>query len=215
MCRPIRRLMLRMIRAVRPMNKLLALVDMDRTLVDYDRQLWKDLRGLAAPGEPDPSEIHPQPFWIRNRIEMIRRTQDWWLNLPELDLGFDILGLLNQTKCDIQILTQGPQEIADSWRQKKLWCSEHIHKDIEITVTRRKHQVFGHILVDDYSKYISDWLDFKLSLGGQAGLVIQPIAHNTTPYIDQHVVCYDGTPDSFAEVHSRILDLQDSLKRAA
>ena len=51
---------------------------------------------------------------------------------------------------------------------KVRWVEKHLG-DIDCTITRDKGLVYGKILVDDYSGYIKDWLDFR-----PRGLVIMP-----------------------------------------
>ncbi len=70
----------------------IVLFDLDGTLADYDGQMRRDLRRLQRPGEAEhPLHDISSPNHIDARIELIKAQTGWWLNLPRLSYGFDIL----------------------------------------------------------------------------------------------------------------------------
>jgi len=83
------------------MNKIenIALFDMDGTLCDYDNGLFDELEKLKSPYE---QTFHPPirnnaPDYIKARADLIRKSEDWWANLPKLKFGFDILNVAIET----------------------------------------------------------------------------------------------------------------------
>ena len=85
---------------------------MDRTLCDYDTGLFLKLEELRG---PDELIFHPPikddaPNYIKKRADIIRFSEDWWANLPRLELGWDILKFTRQIGFRDMILTQGPKK---------------------------------------------------------------------------------------------------------
>ena len=61
-------------------NNLIALVDMDGTIADYDGQLTKDLQLLASPGEVvylPWDELNEYTPHLRARINLIKSHGSW------------------------------------------------------------------------------------------------------------------------------------------
>src|SRR5262245_38836238 len=70
-------------------SELVALVDMDGTLCDYDGALARDMERLRSPGEPhllhrEDEDANP---WVRERRALIQRRPGWWRSLSRLALG--------------------------------------------------------------------------------------------------------------------------------
>ncbi|MDE1871514.1 MAG: hypothetical protein KGI06_04735 [Candidatus Micrarchaeota archaeon] len=170
-------------------NENVALFDMDGTLCDYDGQLSKDLKGLMSPGESEFSgRIDKAPDYVKRRADILRSSQDWWKNLPKLQLGWDVLEIAQELDYRIMILTQGPRKNPSAWTGKKLWIDEKLGQDVDITITRDKGLVYGKILVDDFPEYAERWLTWRKN-----GLVIMPVNKSNEDYSHRQVIKYDGT----------------------
>ena len=184
-------------------HDLVALVDMDGTLADYDGAMARDLAKLASPQEPE-EEIgydKPHPDYIWERMKAIKARGEWWENLPRFKLGFDVLNILQEFNYYISVLTQGPRENPVAWSHKVKWCFKHI-PDIDITITRNKGLVYGKVLVDDYPEYIQQWLAHR-----PRGLVIMPTQKWNKDFSHQNVIRYDG--NNLSEVRYALSIVKD------
>jgi len=142
---------------------------MDGTLADYTGQLMHDLEELRSPYEPVVSpEDEGKYSWLKARIRLIKSQPNWWLNLPRLKAGFEIVNALRMLDYELHILTRGPYKLGESWTQKFQWCRTYI-SDADITITHDKSLVYGRVLVDDWPDYIKGWLEYR-----PRGLVIMP-----------------------------------------
>ena len=168
----------------------IALFDMDGTLCDYENALTKDMNMLKNPSEPlfIPPLADDAPEYLRARADLIRSFEEWWENLPKLQLGWDILQVAKELNYRIMILTQGPRRNPASWSGKKKWIDKNLGEDVDITITRDKGIVYGKILVDDYPKYIEKWLAHR-----PRGLVIMPAGLLNKGFSHPQVIRYDGT----------------------
>lgn len=173
---------------IKPEN--IALFDLDGTLSDYDTSLFKELEKLRSPGE----KVYTPPFWgiipeyIANRTNLIRSREEWWANLPKLQLGWDILDIAKSLEFKIMILTQGPRKNPVAWSGKKKWIDSNLGEETDITITRDKGLIYGKVLVDDFPEYIDRWLTWR-----KRGLVIMPANKDNTNYKHKQVIRYDGT----------------------
>ena len=142
-----------------------------------------------TPNEPifRPPIRSDAPEYIQNRADLIRSSEGWWENLPELQLGWDILEIAREQGYRIMILTQGPKRNPASWSGKKKWIDKHLGPDVDITITRDKGLVYGKILVDDYPPYIEKWIKWR-----PRGLVIMPANESNKSFKHNQVIRYDG-----------------------
>lgn len=85
------------------------------------------------------------------------------------------------------VLTQGPRKNPNAWMGKKVWIDRNLGQDIDVTITRDKGLVYGRILVDDWPKYITRWLEWR-----PRGLVIMPANDNNKNFKHKQVIRYDG-----------------------
>lgn len=168
----------------------IALFDMDGTLCDYNKGLFEELEKLRSPNEPkfNPPIRDNVPDYIKARADLIRKSEDWWVNLPKLQLGFDILKIASEIGYKIMILTAGPRKNPNSWSGKKRWIDKNLGEDVEITITRDKGLVYGKIIVDDYPGYISRWLEWR-----PRGLVIMPLNEENKNFQHPQVRSYNGS----------------------
>ena len=167
----------------------IALFDIDGTLADYDGRMRRDLRTLQAPYEPA-YRLHDRhaPRYFDSRRDLIKAQPGWWLSLPTLRLGFDLLRLAQSLGFQVQILTKGPHNTASAWAEKVQWCHRYIGPTVKVTVTEDKSLVYGKVLVDDTPEYIVDWLAEH-----PAGWGILPAQPANKGFTHPRAVRYDGT----------------------
>jgi 5'-nucleotidase len=167
----------------------IALFDLDGTLADYDGRMNRDLRRIQRRGEfcYSPHD-HKAPRYFGTRLDLIKAQQGWWIKLPKLKLGFDILHLAIDLGFQVQVLTMGPHNTPSAWMEKVLWCHKNIGRFVKVTVTEDKSLVFGKILVDDTGDYLTGWLRQHPD-----GLGILPVNANNIGFRHPRVIRYDGT----------------------
>ena len=148
----------------------LALVDMDGTLVNYDGAIEYGLEKIRDPNrENPPTTRHGDlPAFMENRIKLIRGQPGWWSNLEPLAVGKEIVNTLVKLEFDLHVLTQGPRSHPPAWAEKVEWCDKH-YPNIDITVTRKKANFYGVVLVDDWPKFALSWLEHR-----PRGFVVMP-----------------------------------------
>jgi len=166
-----------------------ALFDLDGTLCDYDRALLEKLEELRSPHEPQyTSSIRDAPPYMKKRADMIRASEEWWENLPKLQLGWDILEIAKSLDYRIMILTQGPKKNPSSWSGKKKWIDRNLGEEVDVTITRDKGLIYGKVLVDDFPDYVKRWLKWRTR-----GIVIMPTNESNQDFTHPNVIKYDGT----------------------
>ncbi len=167
----------------------IALFDLDGTLCDYERALLEKLEELRSPHESQyTSPIRDAPPYIKRRADMIRASEEWWENLPRLQLGWDILELAKNLDYRIMILTQGPKKNPSSWSGKKKWIDKNLGEDVDVTITRDKGLIYGKVFVDDFPDYVNRWLKWRTR-----GTVIMPANESNKDFTHPNVIRYDGT----------------------
>jgi 5'-nucleotidase len=167
------------------MKSNILLFDLDETLANYSKALLRDYSGICHPDEPkiDLLSDDEHPSFVKDRIKLIRSQRDWWLNLEVLPLGFAIYEMAREMGFDIHILTKGPWTTPHAWTEKVLWVRKHLNSDTKIHITEDKSLVYGKVLVDDYPKYISAWLNNR-----PRGLVIMPDHHHNRKFHHPSVI---------------------------
>ena len=144
-------------------EKLVALIDLDGTLADFDAGLLEGLKSLLSPIEwanPQGVNFRDQAPWYKARKHLICRQPGFWLNLPRIETGFAITQLLEDLGYQLHVLTKGPSYAENAWTEKKAWTRQHLPQ-AKITITEEKGLVYGKILFDDWVPYINDWLAFR------------------------------------------------------
>jgi hypothetical protein len=184
-------------------NQIIALFDMDGTLCDFEKSFTESMRLIQSPDEKPFIATHLKKYsdYIQNRKNLILSSVEWWENIPQLKLGFDIWNFVGLLKMRRVILTQGPKRNANAWSGKKKWIDKNIGQDIEITITRNKGLVYGKILVDDWPEYIVDWLEWR-----PRGLVIMPASNDNKNFKHPQAIRYDG--NNFSEVVNAIRNIK-------
>lgn len=175
--------------ATQTKTRNIALFDLDGTLADYDGRMRRDLLRIQKRGEfcYSPHD-HQAPKYFGIRLDLIKAQQGWWLKLPKLKRGFDILQLALDLGFQVQVLTMGPHNTPSAWMEKVLWCHKNIGKFVKVTVTEDKSLVYGKILVDDTPEYHTGWLERH-----PEGLGILPVNANNSDFSHPRVIRYDGT----------------------
>lgn len=177
----------------------IALFDLDGTLADYDLAMTRDLERLLAPSEQDSYELRQQPH-VKRRIDLIRSRPGWWRELPKIEKGFQLLDLFRSFGFQINILTKGPYQSANSWTEKVDWCRQHV-PDGCITITEDKGIVYGKVLCDDWPPYATKWLNWR-----PRGLVVMPDQPWNQDFEHPQVVRYTDNLDEVKDAVTRLLD---------
>jgi 5'-nucleotidase len=183
-------------------SELVALVDMDGTLCDYQGAMLRDLEKLRSPGEPPLTAEFEDSPWLRARQELIRGQPGWWARLERRQQGFDVLEELRALEFELHVLTKGPSNSTNAWAEKLQWCQAHV-PDARVTVTMDKGLVYGKVLVDDWPEYIHRWLTWR-----PRGLVIVPAQPWNVGFEHPNALRYDGT--NLAEVRARLREVRDA-----
>jgi len=171
------------------MARIVALVDMDGTLADYEGSMLRWLEQLRSPEEPIVTSLNGLSKPLRNRMRLIKNSKDWWFDLEPIQSGFDVFKMLQELEYEIHILTKGPENTHSAWEQKIRWCRRHLGSGIKVTVTEDdKSLTYGRVLVDDWPKYMSSWLKNR-----PRGLGIMPTHPNNLEFSHKNVIKYDGT----------------------
>ena len=183
-------------------EKIVALFDMDGTLCNYHGALNYELEKMRGNEEPVYDSILKDklPEHIRQRIRLITSNYKWWAELPKLKLGWDIKEVVEKMGFKIMILTQGPRRNPSAWQGKKMWIDANLGEDVDITITRDKSLVYGRILVDDYPKYVEEWLKHR-----PRGLAIMPANKMNENFRHKQVIRYDG---------SNLKEVAEAIKKA-
>jgi len=147
------------------------LFDLDGTLADFDAAMKVHMLALASKGEPpwDPDREGDEPPWIAARRKMIKMVPGFWLNLTQMQDGFELLGMAHRLNANLVILSRGPRQNPLAWKEKIEWCRLNIPFPHEVTLTEDKGLVYGRVLVDDWPPYILAWLAHR-----PRGRVIMP-----------------------------------------
>lgn len=172
-----------------------ALIDLDGTLCNYVDAMLVSLRELTSPDEffvdpfvvPDGKEKSESLRYLWARMNLIKSDEFWWANLPKMQLGFDVLGVLQDLGFDCEILTQSPMNNPAALAGKLRWIRKHLGSDMEYTMTRQKGRHQGAVFVDDYPEYIKLWLAHN-----KDGLVIMPANKYNKDFSHPQVIRYTG-----------------------
>ena len=199
------------------MNDFVFLFDMDSSLADHDTALQADLNAIRSPEEKEVAlwgDEEKLPY-MRARIRLIRNQPDWWLNLKPIDSGIALYDLAVQMGFTCEVLTKGPKNSPNAWREKVLWCQKHLDKDVNIHIVSDngdgphggKGRVYGRVLYDDFPPYMLKWLHHR-----PRGLGIMPETPYNKDFNHPNVIKYDGTNESLGlvkEALKRVLARQD------
>ena len=177
-----------------------ALFDMDGTLADYYGRFMSDLSTICSPEEKvyTYNDIDKHPY-LKQRKLFITNQPGWWLNLPQLPLGFQILDICEKIGYEIMILTKGPWGRDNAWTEKLMWCNRYL-PGRQITITMDKSLTYGRVLVDDYPEYALNWLEHR-----PRGLVVMPKSQACEGFSHKNVVICDNSHSSICEVTEKLI----------
>lgn len=191
-----------------PKPDMVALVDLDGTVADYDTAMRDAMRTLQSPEETLYGHRYPEsgePPYVEARRKMIQRQPGFWRKLKPLPPGFDVIDELRKLEFALHVLTKGPRSTPNAWSEKLEWCVEHL-PDATVTISGDKSLVYGRVLFDDFPPYFEKWLVVR-----PRGLVVC-IAHPWNedfakggPKEHPNVLRYDG---------SDVLELRYALEKA-
>jgi 5'-nucleotidase len=183
-------------------EEAIALFDMDGTLCDYEKSLYKELRKLMSPKEKFIFSAFNDtaPNYLKERENLIKSSEDWWVNLPKFKLGWNILEIAKKMGFKIVILTKTPRKSLVALTGKKKWVERNLGPDVGFTIADDKGLVYGRVLVDDEPSYIMAWLKHR-----PRGLVIMPTSRRNVSYNDPQVIRYTG---------KNIKEIEKALKTA-
>src|SRR5690606_20556381 len=146
---------------------------------------------LQAPLEaPLPRDLWSKPKpWLRRRMHAITSKPGWWLNLPKLQIGWEMYAAAVDVGFDVEILTKGPSRNFCAWAEK----AERISRDfgqaaVPNIVGKTKRRYYGRVLVDDYPPYVLDWLAHR-----PRGLAVLPAHDYNADFVHPGAIRYDGT----------------------
>jgi len=184
---------------------VVALFDMDGTLVDYWGELCRQLALLRSPEEPnaDPASFNWEqtPDHLRERMRLIKNSPGFWLNLPVWSAGFEVMEEAQRLSMQIEVLTKGPRQAPIAWMEKLQWCDRHLAGfPHHVTITMDKGLVYGRLLVDDYPDYIQRWLRWR-----NRGQVILPDQPWNQGFAHPQVYRYTGNRAEMAAVLVRVV----------
>jgi 5'-nucleotidase len=182
-----------------------ALFDLDGSLADYVGALVRDMNELAGPDDEPITidnlySIENKHAYIQNRMRLIKRQTNWWLNLAPINSGMLALDIAKKIGFDIHILSKGPKKASIAWKEKLEWCQRYLGEDIDVHVGSDKGLVYGKVLYDDYPEYMDAWLAHR-----PRGLGIMPVTSYNKSYKHPNVIKWDGT---------NVEDLTNALKIA-
>jgi 5'-nucleotidase len=181
----------------------IALFDMDGTLADYEGRMRRDLKRLEGLDKTAyPLHDRTAPKYFGARLDLIKAQAGWWLSLPKLPLGFDLLQAARELGFQIQVLTIGPHDTPSAWSEKVQWCHQKLGRSVKVTVTEDKSLVYGKILVDDSPKYLLQWLEHHAD-----GLGVVPAQPGNAGFKHPNVIRYDGT--NLEEVRTKMQSVID------
>lgn len=170
--------------------ELVALIDMDGTVADFDGAMVRELKRLAAPGEPPAigeDGLYIDAPYIRVRRKLIRSQPGFWRSLKPYGPGFEILAVLKKLDFKCHVLTKGPAHEPAAWSEKVEWCRKHL-QGMPVVISEDKSLVYGKVLVDDWPDYYLAWLAHR-----PRGLVVVPAHPWNIGESNPQTVRYDGT----------------------
>lgn len=171
----------------------IAMFDLDGSLANYVDALVRDMIQLSSPDD-DPITADnlytlEKQQHIRNRMRLIKRQPNWWLDLEPIENGFTAMNIAKQIGFNIQILTKGPDKAPLAWKEKLEWVHRHVNEQAGVYVTSGdKGLVYGKVLYDDYPDFMDSWLKNR-----SRGLGIMPVTTYNKDYTHPNVVKWDGT----------------------
>ena len=177
----------------------LALFDMDGTMFDYTKAMRESLLELVPPErleliqncDGNFHQFESEP-WLKNLMDLIKLKPGWWIDLPKLQLGWDVFNAAVEVGFCCKILTKGPRSKSRAWMEKVECIWKHFggpddSPPIDI-VSKDKMNSYGRVLVEDYIPYLEPWLGNRKR--GLGILIDHPYNRG---WDHPNVIRYDGT----------------------
>lgn len=147
--------------------ELVANIDLDGTLADFDRSMHEKMVAMQAPSEEplqpgdllDPDKVFPD--YMEARMRSIKQQPGFWRELKPIALGMEVLDLIRFHGFNINILSKGPRRNPPAWAEKVEWIHRHVPNAHGITITLDKGLQYGRVLFDDWPPYILRWLEWR------------------------------------------------------
>jgi 5'(3')-deoxyribonucleotidase len=189
-------------------ERKIALFDMDGVLVDYHTSLLNAMNSLMSPSEK-PSNVfaNKRPAYLENRKQLIISQPEWWIKLPVIKSGIELLHLCERIGFEIAILTKGPVRSTTAWSAKVEWIKKNLGYLPTMIVTTDKSLVYGRVLVDDYSDYVFGWLEHR-----PRGLALMPENKETLKLEHKNIMLYE--PNYFHKPLSMQPQIVEALENA-
>lgn len=174
---------------------------MDGTLCDYMGQLKEDMKKLMSPYEPTYDNLYDESKpWLKDRMDLIKSQPGWWLSLKPLTIGMELYDKIKSMGFKMQILTKGPTNKRLAWKEKGDWIDKWLSPDVPLNVVGEdKDSYYGHILVEDYPRYLGGWLKHR-----PRGLGILIDDETNRDFIHPNAVRYTGTKKSWENIEPYI-----------
>jgi 5'-nucleotidase len=188
-----------------PEKPIVALFDLDGTLADHNGELHRRLDQMRSPAEsldvPFQIAWETAPGYLRERMKAIRGNPGFWINLPPLRAGFEILEAAHSLGFQIEILSKGPRHSPIAWMEKLQWCDQHLAAyPHQVTITMDKGLVYGNLLVDDYPEYVLRWLRWR-----KRGMVVMPDQPWNRDFEHPQVYRYLGDQSEMVTILERVV----------
>jgi 5'(3')-deoxyribonucleotidase len=145
-----------------PQPELVANIDLDGTVANFNKALLAALNLIRNPLEPVYTSEHLDnpPDWLEERMGYIKRSPGFWRNLEPISLGMQVVDIIREEGYRLNVLTKGPRRSTSAWTEKVEWAKEFL-PDAQVTITQDKGLVYGRVLFDDWPIYITRWLDHR------------------------------------------------------
>lgn len=142
--------------------ELVANIDLDGTVANFNKGLLSALNEIRNPIEPEYTSQHLDnpPDWLEARMGYIKRHPGFWRNLEPIPIGLQVVDLIRDAGFRLNVLTKGPKRSTSAWSEKVEWSHEHL-PDAQVTITESKSLVYGKVLFDDWPAYVSGWLRWR------------------------------------------------------
>lgn len=139
----------------------IALFDLDGSLANYVKKLYKELELLRGPNESTADDYNDNLPHIAARQLLIKNTPGFWLNLERIEAGFKVFDLVKSVGYKQHVLTRAPRVGINAWSEKAQWCEINL-PNVDVTVTKgSKGLTYGRVLFDDWPPYMLDWLQHR------------------------------------------------------
>lgn len=182
-----------------PKSELVALIDLDGTVANFNKSLEGSLNEMRGPGEAPftYADLEEAPPHIEARMRAIKRVPGFWRNLEPIPLGMDVLSLIRAAGYQLNVLTKGPRRNNPAWAEKVDWAQEHL-PDAQVTISQDKGLVYGKVLFDDWPPYVERWLTWR-----KRGLVLM-LAHPWNENFSHENVVKIRGPEDFDKVQEAL-----------